>query len=205
MNHYPTLISGIGVQVQKALIDCRRRGFDTMYISVDPHGTTIKPDYTEDHDGLQFYHGAKEVLRLMSRVSRFKLVMYTCSWPDELERYVEFFESKGIHFDYINCNPEAESTGYGYYKDKHYTNVLLDDKAGFIAETSEQRSPVGLNDWDHIKFSLMWMMEQAVDGDEPKVENWALTKDFALTPGEEEALRRGLSQSMEYYFTGPTP
>jgi len=61
--------------------------------------------------------------------------MYTCSHPKELDEYNSFFVKDNINFDYINENPEVMNTSYGYYENKPYINVLLDDKAGFSAET----------------------------------------------------------------------
>jgi len=63
--------------------------------------------------------------------------LYTCSYPKEIQRYLEFFDVNGINFDYANKNPDAKNTKYGYYEDKPYYNVLFEDKAGFDAE----------NDW----------------------------------------------------------
>ena len=66
--------------------------------------------------------------------------MYTCSHPHERQQYVEYFKTNGIHFNYINHNPEVESEGYGYYEDKPYFNVLFEDKSGFDAH----------NDWEKV-------------------------------------------------------
>jgi hypothetical protein len=46
------------------------------------------------------------------------------------------FKHHNIHFNYINENPEIDSSkgNFGYYENKYYFNVMLEDKAGFIPE-----------------------------------------------------------------------
>lgn len=47
----------------------------------------------------------------------------------------EYFRQHNIHFDNVNQNPEVADGAYGYYHEKIYFNVLMDDKAGFNGET----------------------------------------------------------------------
>ena len=61
--------------------------------------------------------------------------MFTCSYPQEIQKYVKLFKELNIEFDFINKNPEPNNTSYGYYEDKPYFNVLFEDKAGFDPET----------------------------------------------------------------------
>ena len=78
---------------------------------------------------------------MLSEREDVKLILFTCSHPQELKQYVEFFRTHGIHFDYANENPEVETADYGCFDSKIYFNVLLEDKAGFDPET----------DWLRIK------------------------------------------------------
>lgn len=113
----------------------KERGWDRSYWFVDIHGTMIKPNYTKDKIPTEFYPWAIEVLQILSKREDIKLVLYTCSWPREIEQYHILFESHGIRFDYVNKNPEVESSdSYGCFTDKPYMNVLMDDKAGFDPE-----------------------------------------------------------------------
>jgi len=113
------------------------RGWDKTYWAVDLHGTVIKPNYQAGNIPKDFYPFAKEVLQRLSKLEDVCLIMYTCSHPHEQDQYLAFFEENGIHFDYVNGNPEVETDegGYGYYEDKPYMNVLFEDKAGFDALT----------------------------------------------------------------------
>lgn len=124
------------------------KGWGETYWFFDLHDTVIVPNYnTEGEIPTEFYDGAEEVLRMISNIKDIKMIMYTCSHPEEIEKYIELFESKGIHFDYINENPEVKTdkNGYGCYDQKPYMNVLFEDKAGFDAET----------EWSHVKEVLI--------------------------------------------------
>jgi hypothetical protein len=109
------------------------RGWDRIYVAVDLHGTVLEPDYHSDGISTKFYPYAAETLLEFSKRSDVKLIMYTCSYPEEIGEYLTFFRSHDIIFDYINCNPEVKTgdSKHGYFEDKFYCNLLLDDKALF--------------------------------------------------------------------------
>lgn len=103
-----------------------------MYWAVDLHGTLILPNYAKmKAEDVVYYPHAMEAMRLLTRRPDVRLIMYTCSWPAEVAEYQKRFMVDGINFDWINENPDVNHTEYGYYQDKPYFNVLLDDKAGF--------------------------------------------------------------------------
>ena len=85
-------------------------------------------------------------MQMLSKRTDIKLILYTCSYPDEQDRYVKYFKKHDIHFTYVNKNPEVKTgqDNHGYYIDKPYINVLLDDKSGFNPEGEE-------NDWEIIR------------------------------------------------------
>jgi len=114
------------------------RKWEETFWFFDLHETVIVPNYsTEGEIPTEFYYGAEEVLKLISNIKDIKMVMYTCSHPEEIEKYKKFFSERGIHFDYVNENPEVvtDKNGYGCYDQKPYMNVLFEDKAGFDSET----------------------------------------------------------------------
>ena len=113
----------------------KERNWEHFYMFIDIHATILYPDY----GGIAkiYYPLAKEILQKLCIEPRIKLIMYTCSHPHEIDEYIEFFKKDNIVFDYINKNPEVENTRGGYFVDKPYMNVLLDDKGGFN----------GLYDW----------------------------------------------------------
>ena len=114
------------------------------YWAFDIHGTILKPNYRKDNkdailDGkdVVFYPWAKETLQLISKRKDIVMIISTSSYPEEIECYQKVFKENNIIFKYINENPEIDSSkgNFGYYKDKFYFNVLLEDKAGYDPET----------------------------------------------------------------------
>jgi hypothetical protein len=112
----------------------KKQWYET-YFAIDVHGTILIPDYNKskkDNDVI-FYPYAKETLQLLTKRDDIKLIMFTSSYPDEIDFYNNAFKSNNINFDYINQNPEIDSKkgNFGFYDNKFYFNILLDDKAGF--------------------------------------------------------------------------
>jgi hypothetical protein len=109
--------------------------WDTLYWAVDIHDTCIKANYKSNDLPTEFFPLAKEALLKIGSRPDCCLVLFTCSHPHEIEKYLEFFKSHGINFKYVNKNPEAANTAFGFFEDKFYTNFILDDKAGFDPAT----------------------------------------------------------------------
>lgn len=108
-----------------------KRGWEKSYWLIDIHGTVIKPNYSKEILPNEFYTYALECLKLISGRPDICLILWTCSWPDEIRQYLDLFQSFGVHFDYVNKNPEVISESYGCYEEKLYANLICDDKAGF--------------------------------------------------------------------------
>lgn len=113
------------------------RGWDRIYVAVDLHGTVLEPDYNSDGIPTKLYPYAAETLLEFSKRNDVRLIMYTCSYPEEIAEYLAFFRSYGINFDYVNKNPEVKTgtSKHGYYEEKFYYNVLFEDKCGFSGDT----------------------------------------------------------------------
>ena len=125
--------------ITRAITNClshaKEKGWPKTYWAIDIHGTILKPNYKRDEISKEFYPSAIAVLQLLSNRQDIVTILYTCSYPYEIEQYIQYFSLHGIHFNYVNENPEVADGGYGYYQDKFYCNVLMDDKAGFDGET----------------------------------------------------------------------
>jgi hypothetical protein len=119
--------------IENAYRLARERGWDKAYWAIDIHGTMLKSDYKKDSDK-EFYPMAKETLQMLSNRPDVCLILYTCSYPDEIKAYIEFFKGHDIHFHYANENPEAANNKHGYFQAKPYFNILLEDKAGFSGD-----------------------------------------------------------------------
>lgn len=118
-----------------------RKQWNKIYIAIDIHDTIVYSNYKVDELPTEFTPGAKETLQYLSTRQDIVLILYTCSWPKEIEKYLEYFKLNFIKFDYINKNPEVPNNALGHYDDKLYFNILLDDKACFDFR----------NDWYIIK------------------------------------------------------
>lgn len=109
--------------------------FET-YWAFDLHGTIIKPNHKRNNINVEYYPYAKETLQLLTKRPDIKMILWTSSYPEELEQYLKIFKEDGIEFDAINRNPEisAKNGNFGYYEEKFYFNILFEDKAGFTPE-----------------------------------------------------------------------
>lgn len=122
--------------IKKSFERAKEKKWDKTFWAVDIHDTIIKPNYQKGIP-TEWYPFAKEALQKISKRKDICLILYTCSWPKEIEEYLEFFKENDIHFDYVNSNPEAQNTNYGFYDNKPYFNVLFEDKSGFLIEEWE--------------------------------------------------------------------
>jgi len=111
------------------------RKWDTLYWCVDVHGTIIVPNWNKDQLPLDCYPLSLTALKKIKSFSKFRnvLILSTSSHPKEIGDYMQFFLEHGVEFDYINSNPEVATNkgDFGYYEDKYYFNIMLEDKAGF--------------------------------------------------------------------------
>jgi len=111
------------------------RGWDRIFLFFDLHGTVIQPNHEEGNVVLDYYPYAKETLLLLTDKENVDLSIYTCSHEHEIVEYQRLFKEDGIHFKYVNENPDVPTNGYGNYDIKPYMNILFEDKAGFFGET----------------------------------------------------------------------
>ena len=103
------------------------------YWAFDVHGVILQPNYRKNHFHAEFYPWAKETMELFTKRKDIIMIMFTSSYPEEIEYYNRIFEKNRIHFDYINENPDIDSNkgNFGFYEKKFYFNVLFEDKASF--------------------------------------------------------------------------
>jgi len=118
--------------IDKSYTKAKEKKWPYTYWFFDIHETIIIPNYEAGNIPTEFYPDAKEVLQMISKRTDIKLQLYTCSWPNEVDQYDEYFRENNIVFDFIDCkNPEVQNEKLGYYDNKPYFNVLFEDKAGF--------------------------------------------------------------------------
>lgn len=121
--------------ITKAITNCLQhasiKGWAKTYWAFDIHGTMLYPTFQSGVLSTRFYPYVQEVMQLLSKRSDIVLILYTCSYPHEIVEYLKYFERHGIHFEYVNENPDVCAGAYGHYDRKFYFNILFEDKAGF--------------------------------------------------------------------------
>lgn len=110
------------------------KSWDTLYILLDIHGCTMKPNW--DGVSTEFYPHAIEALQEICKDKTYKIIMWTCSKEEDRLHYKKLLEDSGIEIYATNSNPDTEGVlNWGDYSQKLYCNILLDDKSGFDPET----------------------------------------------------------------------
>lgn len=110
----------------------KTRGWNNVTIAVDIHDCILEANYKAGNIPKKFLGTAKEVLQRLSLRKDVTLILYTCSYPNEIQEYLEFFKENGISFKYVNENPDCANTAFGNFEKKFYYNILIEDKAGFL-------------------------------------------------------------------------
>jgi hypothetical protein len=107
------------------------------YWAFDVHGTILIPTLRKDSFDSDFYPWAKETLQLISKREDIIMILYTSSYPVEIQHYLNVFKENDINFHFVNVNTEIDSSkgNFGFYRDKFYFNALFEDKAGFRPDT----------------------------------------------------------------------
>lgn len=124
--------------IKKEFIKAKERQWDKLYVFVDFHEVIMKPDYQSEDPVVAYYPFAKELLQHLSDREDICLIAWTCSNPSQTNGYLQVMSNDGIEFEYVNKNPEVKSKqAFGYYEDKPYYNILIDDKAGVMPEELE--------------------------------------------------------------------
>ncbi|MBR4136248.1 MAG: hypothetical protein IKU03_07570 [Bacteroidales bacterium] len=109
------------------------KNWDKIYVLVDIHDTILKACY-EHVESYDYFPMAKEALQELSARQDICLILWSSCYPEKLDSYLGKFEHDGIHFDYVNLNPEVVNTSLACFDDKLYFNVGIDDKFGFDAD-----------------------------------------------------------------------
>lgn len=114
------------------------KGWEKIYVVVDIHDTFLRACY-EQEETYEYMPYAKPALQLLTSRDDICLILWSGCYPERLEAYRKRFSEDGIHFDYVNENPEVTNTSFQCFEDKLYFNVGIDDKFGFDPETDWAR------------------------------------------------------------------
>lgn len=122
------------VWIEKMFKHANERKWYETYWFIDLHGVISKPDYRKKSKEVIYYPYVKQILQyITNHRPDIIMILFTSSYPDEIESYMKQFTEDGIIFKYVNENPEVSDAkgSFGCYDKKPYYNVLIDDKCGF--------------------------------------------------------------------------
>jgi len=78
--------------IEKMFNDSFKKEYFETYWAIDLHGTVLIPNYRKDKLEADFYPWAKKTLQLMSKRPDIIMIIYSSSYPDELEYYQKIFK-----------------------------------------------------------------------------------------------------------------
>jgi hypothetical protein len=105
------------------------RGWDKIYFALDIHGTVADSDYKTS--SRELYRTAVEPLQVISNLPEVDIILFSCCYPADYDKYYELFDRNGILIKDFNKNSEVHNTKTGCFDSKFYFNIVADDKAGF--------------------------------------------------------------------------
>jgi len=112
----------------------KRKKWNRLYWIIDYHDT-ISPGGPSKGDNRVFYPNACKVLQYLSILEDTVIILYTHSSEDDIKDICKWLKKYDIEFDYINENPEVNSPDRDNKPHKLYSNIILDNTAGFEGET----------------------------------------------------------------------
>lgn len=130
--------------IERTYSDKRIRRWPNVYWCIDIHDVILEGKYSLMNEGANYMPNAIKVLRMLANKPETKLILWSSSYGDPIKKVVAGLESEGVHFDFINENPDCPNDHLCDFGKKFYFNVLLDDKAGFE----------GSKDWFAIETEL---------------------------------------------------
>jgi hypothetical protein len=135
--------------IQQAYRKAADRKWDRVYWAIDIHETVLVPSYDSKVLGAHYPHAAR-ALELILSYPESRIILWSSLSPADMQRHKDhIFWGDGFTAEqrdrvYLNCNPECGETEYASFNQKFYFNILLDDKAGFDAQTDWKAVMIGL-------------------------------------------------------------
>lgn len=119
--------------IEKVFNGLNNGSFKCIYIMVDVHNTILRPTF-DKKETFEYFPYAKETLQLLSEKENIKLIMWTSSYDEKIQMYLQHFEENGIIFNFVNENKEYGNVSFACFDTKFYYDIGIDDKFGFDAE-----------------------------------------------------------------------
>lgn len=124
---------GLISYIEKVFNGLNNGSFKCIYIMVDVHNTILRPTF-DKKETFEYFPYAKETLQLLSEKENIKLIMWTSSYDEKIQMYLQHFEENGIIFNFVNENKEYGNVSFACFDTKFYYDIGIDDKFGFDAE-----------------------------------------------------------------------
>jgi len=121
-----SIISAINRAIKKK----NKRKHPFLFWAIDVHDTIIKSTY-DDSRIYKFLPYAIRALQMISADPEMKIILYSCSYQDQMNDLIDHLKTKAIQVDYVNENPECGNSQLADFSKKFYFDILIDDKAGF--------------------------------------------------------------------------
>ena len=121
--------------IQTAERKQKERGYEFLYWCIDIHGVILSHTNTLYNIDAVFYPYCIETLLRLSNTRKHKLILWSSSRDVAITRVMGDLMRCNIRINYVNENPDFGITGICDYTKKFHFDVLLEDKAGFEAET----------------------------------------------------------------------
>ena len=121
--------------IERAFADKKRKGWEKLYFCIDLHDVIINGTYDKFNDGAKVYPYCAEFFKWAASREDICIILWTSSYKSAITEICKRLRKSGIHFDYINENPECPPNHLCDFSRRFYFNVLLDDKAGFEGAT----------------------------------------------------------------------
>lgn len=121
--------------IERAFADKKRRNWEKLFVCIDVHDVILEGTYNLMNQGANYMPNALKVLQNWTKRSDMSLILWSSSHVIPTAKVVDDLEREGVHFDYVNENPECPNTELCDFRKKFYFNILLDDKAGFVGQT----------------------------------------------------------------------
>ena len=121
--------------LERCFEEKKKRGWTRIYVCIDVHDVILEGKYNRFNEGAEYFPNALNVLRRWTEKKEICLILWSSSHNDAISKVYDNLAKEGVHFDYINSNPECPNTHLCDFGKKFYFNILLDDKAGFEGKT----------------------------------------------------------------------
>lgn len=120
--------------IREAFNRAQARNNDYLVVLVDIHDTIFEACW-HNEENFKYFPYAKETLQEMSKRDDIKIVLWSSTYPQDLDMYLDKLLDDNIIVDYVNENPYDGNTDLACFDKKFYFSFGIDNAFGFEPET----------------------------------------------------------------------